>query len=885
MPRIPEFSLPQADPTAMRLPELQAPGVTPVRDFSSAGVQAMSQGLNQFADLMIKTQNHIDDARVREADGSLADFEAQQLGAFKAQKGMSAVRGYGKIIKDFDARQAELAKGLDNDVQRQMFAGAAQERSRRLTGSASEHYLKESRSADISATTKRIGVRQRDAMMVKPDSPEFEALVRGPGGLVEEIDRLGTLQEWDPDVLRDEKRKRLSEVHEFVIKRDLDEGNTKSALERLQKLSPASDIDPETYAKLSTTVRRGIKDEYEFDIFRVITEQQRPLVDNLAALRELSKDPKKHIDADAYQRIATMLRQDHSDRKDADAQKSVETFSKAQRYLSENPKASIKDFESLDPAGYKLLELTGKADQLQAWTLSNKRFQTDPAALRELDMLRGLPPGGAMVDSPRPPALPPGQLGPPIPGQPPVYELPIREMTQVQLRDRFEGRLNESLLDEVLKEAIDASQGGGTRSSRAGGGNVNSDLFSTLLKQTWRRLKFLDDKDKPIPEKAADIDRLRVEAIKFRDGPVIDKKTGVARPVNDADMEDWFAKQSGVVGQLKPGWISPKRDVSLFEFNKMTPEQKAEVTVEIDGKEIKPVEIPKEFVETMVSTFKADGLELPDTRQLSALYLRHSGGLTPVEVEAKRRADEAAAKAARAQAAEAPWEYEKYVASAKALAAGRAAAARDRDSMVAGAAEAGTLYGRGRAALEWVDQLSRSAEITATEWLGPPIEGTARFVSSAFTKAADAISGMWTGAKQTTLNWAFGDTEINPKYLPGGNGVINPAYLEDVRTFTLYHDVEGARAKLTKIIESNRDLDERLVKWLDESITSQFGKSKGGGRFGPTPTATMSPSVADRSPKLKRQMLLLDIIEQGEDGAKASPYLDALRKKLGITRE
>jgi hypothetical protein len=876
MPRIPEFSLPQVDPTAMRLPELQAPGVTPVRDFSSAGVQAMSQGLNQFADLMIKTQNHIDDARVREADGSLADFEAQQLGAFKAQKGMSAVRGYGKIIKDFDARQAELAKGLDNDVQRQMFAGAAQERSRRLTGSASEHYLKESRSADISATTKRIGVRQRDAMMVKPDSPEFEALVRGPGGLVEEIDRLGTLQEWDPDVLRDEKRKRLSEVHEFVIKRDLDEGNTKSALERLQKLSPASDIDPETYAKLSTTVRRGIKDEYEFDIFRVITEQPRPLVDNIAFLRELSKDPAKHIDADAYQRIATMLRQDHSDRKDADAQKSVEVFSSAQRFLSENPKASIKDFESLDPAGYKLLELTGKADQLQAWTLSNKRFQTDPAALRELDMLRGLPPGGAMIDSPRPPALPPGQLGPPIPGQPPVYELPIREMTQVQIRDRFEGRLNESLLDEVLKEAIDASQGGGTRSSRAGGGNVNRDLFSTLLKQTWRRLKFLDDKDKPIPEKAADIDRLEVEAIKFRDGPVIDKKTGVARPANDADMEDWFAKQSGVVGQIDPGWMSSKRDVTLYEFNGMTAEQKAEVTVEIDGKEIKPVEIPKEFVETMVDTFKADGLELPDTRQLSALYLKHSGGLTPTEVEAKRRAEEAAAEAARAQAAEAPWEYEKYLAELRQADTDRESLIAQRLSTPEGAAESGTLRGRWLSGLEANVDLVREARMKAVEYGGPIVEGPVRFVKGAFSKASEAISNMWTGAKDTALNWAFGDTEINPKYLPGGNGVINPAYLEDVRTFTLYHDVARAREDLMNIINlGGKDYDWRIEKWLEKNITAAslgIGGIKGS-------------ETIDRSPPLKRQLILLDLMEQGEDGAKVSPYLDALRKKLGITRE
>lgn len=861
MPRIPEFSLPQVSATAPNMPAMQAPSVTPMRDFSAEGVQAMTTGLSNVADLMIKTQNHIDDARVRDADSDLADFESQQIGQLRGQKGMSAVKSYSRTIKSFNDKRDEIAKSLDNDIQRQMFQGVSEDRSRRFNSNASEHFIKESRSADIASTSKRIGVRQRDAMLQQPGTPGFADMMNN---LDVEVDRLGELNGWDEDILRDEKRKRRSDVYDAHVKRLMTDGDVAKAYQVFNTLDPSKDIEPESYGKLHEGLRKAARGKAEQDITKTIIDLNLPLLDSIKALREAALKPGSQIDAETQNKIETNLRQHDQDRKSAAAERIVTSFAIAQDFLQKNPSASVDDLSRLDPSLYQDLFRAGKLDALESWMQGGHRFANDPAAIRELNELETLPDGGILVKPSRPSIM--GPITPEVAEMldRPALRLPLREMTQAQIRERFEGRVNDAMLKDAVSKAIDApgnARGQGSSSSSGGG-----DLFDAELRRTARAIGLLDDKGKLDPNKAAQHDQLVIDANKFRrNQSVVDPKTGIARQPNDAEMAQWFKTYRLPVGK------AGGNPVYRADLDAMTPEQVAGIEVEYAGGTMRVADLPTDFVQKMQ---KELGPTAGPTDYVQAWLVAHEGR-TPVQEEKKKR-DDAQARANPPQPYE-PGPIGRWAASAMALDTARESYEAQRDSTIAGIAAKQTPEGLLRSAVEVAANVARETEVFVAKGL-EPLDIPIKAASSAVSRAADAIVSGATGIKDVALqarDWAFGTDAMEPKFLPGSDK-LNPAYLKQVSTFASFGTVPRATRALWTTL-GGKLVDDELVGHTAKLDRAQLDKM----RKWVAEYSTVKAGIVDRLPMLQRERILIDLVRAGKDGASLAPYLDALERDIG----
>lgn len=856
------------------MPAMQAPSVTPMRDFSAEGVQAMTTGLSNVADLMIKTQNHIDDARVRDADSDLADFESQQIGQLRGQKGMSAVKAYSRTIKSFSDKRDEIAKSLDNDIQRQMFQGVSEDRSRRFNSNASEHFIKESRSADIASTSKRIGVRQRDAMLQQPGTPGFADMMNN---LDVEVDRLGELNGWDEDILRDEKRKRRSDVYDAHVKRLMTDGDIAKAYQVFNTLDPSKDIEPESYGKLHEGLRKAARGKAEQDITKTIIDLNLPLLDSIKALREAALKPGSQIDAETQNKIETNLRQHDQDRKSAAAERIVTSFAIAQDFLQKNPSASVDDLNRIDPGLYQDLFRAGKLDALESWMQSGHRFANNPAAIRELNELETLPDGGILVKLTRPAIM--GPLTPEVEAMldRPALRLPLREMTQAQIRERFEGRVNDAMLKDAVSKAIDApgnARGQGSSSSSSSGGG---DLFDAELRRTARAIGLFDDKGKLDPNKAAQHDQLLIDANTYRrNKSVVDPKTEIARQPNDAEMAQWFKTYRLPVGKVGGN------PVYRADLDAMTPEQVAGIEVEYAGGTMRVADLPADFVQKMQ---KELGPTAGPIDYVQAWLVAHNGQ-TPTQFEQEKR-NSIGAQTPSSPVAAVPYTPKRrsvaaWVAKAEERDRLREEYERQRDSTIAGIAESQTAYGQWRSLYEGAANITREVDKFVSKALLPldvVVEGANKVADKSIDAVVSAATGVWDVLGQAR-EWSLGTDKMEPKFLPGGTDQLNPAYIKQVQTYAAYASMSSpfnpshldqARYGLW-IALGDKPENREVTKGDIESMRKWIGKF----------TNTGYADVDDRIPMLQRQRILIDLVRETKGKEILAPYLDALERDIGL---
>ena len=170
-------------------------------------------------------------------------------------------------------------------------------------------------------------------------------------------------------------------------------------------------------------------------------------LDTLRAIYDAApKDGSSRMTAEVRSKIETRLRQRDQDERESRAAQTNEDMVIAQEFLTRNPSASIDTLETQDPELHRRLMMAGKLPALREYLGSNNRFETKQDALYEIDYLKSLTDPTLTVEKKKLPFV--GPPGPRIDSmQPDEYvldtrtDLPLRDMSDAQIRARFSGRL------------------------------------------------------------------------------------------------------------------------------------------------------------------------------------------------------------------------------------------------------------------------------------------------------------------------------------------------------------------------------------------------------------------------------------------------------------
>lgn len=140
MPRVPQSDLPSIGLQTGAMPQFQASQVAPAQNFMGQQLQQLGQGVEQAGAGLLRLGDRINDSRVRAADTQFSEWSRSALSEYRNKKGRDAVDTREQYLKDLAQKQKELADGLDNQWQREMFSERAAYRAMQFNTYVDDHF-------------------------------------------------------------------------------------------------------------------------------------------------------------------------------------------------------------------------------------------------------------------------------------------------------------------------------------------------------------------------------------------------------------------------------------------------------------------------------------------------------------------------------------------------------------------------------------------------------------------------------------------------------------------------------------------------------------------------------------------------------------------------
>ena len=137
MPRVPT---PSVGLQAGAMPQFQATQVSPAQNFMGQQLQQLGQGVEQAGAGVMRLADRINDSKARSADTEFSEFTRAALSQYRNMRGKDAVQSRDKFLQDLEQKRKELAGGLDNQWQRELFSERATFRSSQFTTYVDDHY-------------------------------------------------------------------------------------------------------------------------------------------------------------------------------------------------------------------------------------------------------------------------------------------------------------------------------------------------------------------------------------------------------------------------------------------------------------------------------------------------------------------------------------------------------------------------------------------------------------------------------------------------------------------------------------------------------------------------------------------------------------------------
>jgi len=137
MPRVPT---PSVGLQAGAMPQFQATQVSPAQNFMGQQLQQLGQGVEQAGAGVMRLADRINDSKARSDDTEFSEFTRSALSQYRNMRGKDAVQSRDKFLQDLEQKRKELAGGLDNQWQRELFSERATFRSSQFTTYVDDHY-------------------------------------------------------------------------------------------------------------------------------------------------------------------------------------------------------------------------------------------------------------------------------------------------------------------------------------------------------------------------------------------------------------------------------------------------------------------------------------------------------------------------------------------------------------------------------------------------------------------------------------------------------------------------------------------------------------------------------------------------------------------------
>jgi hypothetical protein len=122
------------------MPQFQATQVSPAQNFMGQQLQQLGQGVEQAGAGVMRLADRINDSKARSADTEFSEFTRAALSQYRNMRGKDAVQSRDKFLQDLEQKRKELAGGLDNQWQRELFSERATFRSSQFTTYVDDHY-------------------------------------------------------------------------------------------------------------------------------------------------------------------------------------------------------------------------------------------------------------------------------------------------------------------------------------------------------------------------------------------------------------------------------------------------------------------------------------------------------------------------------------------------------------------------------------------------------------------------------------------------------------------------------------------------------------------------------------------------------------------------
>jgi hypothetical protein len=122
------------------MPQFQATQVSPAQNFMGQQLQQLGQGVEQAGAGVMRLADRINDSKARSADTEFSEFTRAALSQYRNMRGKDAVQSRDKFLQDLEQKRKELADGLDNQWQRELFSERATFRSSQFTTYVDDHY-------------------------------------------------------------------------------------------------------------------------------------------------------------------------------------------------------------------------------------------------------------------------------------------------------------------------------------------------------------------------------------------------------------------------------------------------------------------------------------------------------------------------------------------------------------------------------------------------------------------------------------------------------------------------------------------------------------------------------------------------------------------------
>lgn len=359
--------------------QFSAPAVTPQQDYTGQQLRGLGGAMQQVGDdtarLAAGLQDQYDEARTKEADMALAYAIDTDVGGYLQSVGKEATGDARKKALDAVAQKRRtIEASLGNQMQRQMFQKAADERMFRASSVSQKHEAQQTRVFSGSQSLARAQLLGQDAFNALMTG-DHKAFKDAKGLMLSEVDAAATIagaSDEEKQLLRQGATTRL---HGQIIEKLSNDGKGTAASDYLQ--GAKDEIAPDALLKLEGMVKDAGVDEQATNLARDVAARSGSLMETIDSIDRMHAD--KTITAEVRQRAIAQAEHASDRRREETDRQRREVLSGAIEWVGSG--------HALTPAQRADLQTTGQQWKLDAVIESGGQYTTSSYGFHELNTL------------------------------------------------------------------------------------------------------------------------------------------------------------------------------------------------------------------------------------------------------------------------------------------------------------------------------------------------------------------------------------------------------------------------------------------------------------------------------------------------------------------